>query len=59
AGPRAGHEPDDGAWDAANAAVDQIRSRFGAAAIGPATLLDGQGLKPRLPDRSPWGSDQP
>ncbi len=49
--------PDDGAWEAANAAVDQIRHRFGAAAIGPATLLDGQGLHPRLPDRSPWGPD--
>ncbi len=58
-GPPSAPGPDEGAWEAANAAVDQIRHRFGAAAIGPATLLDGHGVHPRLPDRSPWGPDAP
>jgi DNA polymerase-4 len=44
-------------WDAANAAIDEIRTRFGRAAIGPATLVEADGLRPRVPGEGQWGPD--
>ena len=43
---------------AADAAVDRVRRRFGAGAIGPATLVDGAGVRPAAPGQRPWGPDQ-
>jgi DNA polymerase-4 len=40
-------------WDAANDAVDAIRSRFGADVIGPGRLVDSPGH----PGARPWGPD--
>jgi DNA polymerase-4 len=48
---------DEQAWSAANDAVDTIRERYGPAAIGPATLVESDGLRPRLAGHSQWGSD--
>ena len=42
---------DDGAWDAANDAVDAIRSRFGDAVIGPARLAG----RDDAPGTNRWG----
>lgn len=45
-------EPDEsGHWDAANTAVDAIRSRFGSSLIGPARLAGRQ----RAPGTNQWG----
>jgi DNA polymerase IV len=47
-------------WDDATQAVDAIRSRFGADAIGPATLADEGRLRIRRQGDAPWGpSDRP
>ncbi len=49
--------PGDGvaAWEEAEAAIDAIRERFGADAIGPATLADEAGIRrARRGDRA-WG----
>jgi DNA polymerase IV len=40
-------------WDAANDAVDAIRSRFGAGVIGPGRLVGS----PDRPGSKPWGPD--
>ena len=50
-------EPDElPPWDDAETAVDAIRARFGRTAIGPATLLDGDGgLRPVTKGAQQWG----
>lgn len=45
-------------WDAANRAVDEVRSRFGRALIGPARLAPGPDSGGRTdPGEHPWGPD--
>ncbi len=48
-------DDDGGAWDAANGAVDAIRSRYGASLIGPARLA-GRTERSRS---AQWGPDSP
>ncbi|HET7489076.1 MAG TPA: DNA polymerase IV [Acidimicrobiales bacterium] len=45
---------DASAWGRASEAVDGVRARFGAAAVGPAALL-GDGEAPRRPGDHQWG----
>jgi len=42
-------------WDEANDAVEEIRRRFGSAAIGPASLSDSGRLRVVTRGRRPWG----
>ncbi len=42
---------------ATDRAVDEIRSRFGLDAIGPATLLSSRGLRPKTLGQGQWGPD--
>jgi DNA polymerase IV len=51
-------EADTAHWDEATEAIDRIRSRFGASAIGPATLADGAGLRVKRRGDQQWGPDQ-
>jgi DNA polymerase IV len=49
-------------WDGASHAVDEVRKRFGAASIGPASLVrtraDGRaGLAPLRRGQQQWGPD--
>jgi len=44
-------------WGDAYDAVDQIRSRFGHAAIVPATLVDDQQVRVKHSGQTPWGPD--
>lgn len=44
-------------WSAATSALDEIRDRFGAAAIGPASALDTSGLKVVKRGAQQWGPD--
>jgi len=53
--PAGGGVPD---WTEAERAIDAIRARFGVAAIGPAALAEGGGLRPLRPDRGLWGPDE-
>jgi DNA polymerase-4 len=52
-------EPDElPPWDDAESTVDDIRRRFGRAAIGPAALLDpDRGLRPVTKGAQQWGPD--
>jgi DNA polymerase-4 len=43
------------AWTAASDAVAEVRRRFGASAVGPAVLLDDDGLRLRRTGDAPWG----
>lgn len=45
-------------WSSASAAVDEIRERFGAAAICPASILEGDGLRITRRGGQQWGPDQ-
>nr|MDQ3575138.1 DNA polymerase IV [Actinomycetota bacterium] len=44
-----------GGWAEASRAVDEVRSRFGDAAVGPATLLEEAGLRVRRQGDQQWG----
>ena len=50
-------EPDEH-WFEAERAVDEIRDRFGAAAIGPATLAGAEGLRVKRQGDQQWGPSQ-
>lgn len=47
-----------GLWEDADAAVDDIRRRFGSGAIGPAVLAEGGHLAVRSGSENPWGPDK-
>ena len=47
------------AWNSASSALDDIRNRFGTAAIGPASTMRGGSLKPVRRGEQQWGPDQP
>ena len=44
-------------WDSASSAIDEIRARFGAAAIGPAAAMGRDGLRVKRRGDDPWGPD--
>ncbi len=46
-------------WCEAERAVDEIRDRFGAAAIGPAALAGVEGLRVKRQGDQQWGPSQP
>ena len=43
------------AWQAATGAIDDVRRRFGETAVGPATLIEAQGLRLKRPGDKQWG----
>ena len=45
-------------WDAAEQTIDAIRSRFGTTAIGPASAVEGVGLRLVRRGAQQWGPDQ-
>lgn len=45
-------------WEDAESAVDDIRRRFGADAIGPAVLADSEGLRVKREGEQQWGPNQ-
>ncbi len=45
-------------WDAAEQTIDAIRSRFGTTAIGPASAVEGTGLRLVRRGAQQWGPDQ-
>ena len=45
-------------WVEAWRAVDQVRSRFGDTALGPATLLEGEGLRLKRRADQQWGPSE-
>jgi DNA polymerase-4 len=51
-----GDRPDD--WRAAEAVVDEIRARFGARAVGPASLAGPDGLRIARRGAQQWGPDE-
>jgi DNA polymerase-4 len=42
-------------WTEANRAIDEIRERFGATAIGPAAIADADGLRIKRKGNQQWG----
>jgi DNA polymerase-4 len=46
-------------WDAASDAIDEIRSRFGAGAIGPASVVSPAGLRVVRRGSHQWGPSGP
>jgi DNA polymerase-4 len=52
-------EPSADDWGSASRAVDQIRDRFGAGAIGPASLTGPDGLRVKRGGEQPWGPGEP
>jgi DNA polymerase-4 len=44
-------------WGARSAAIDEIRERFGSAAIGPASAVRGDGLRVVRKGAQQWGPD--
>ncbi len=53
-----GVPPGAGEWEAAEETVDAIRTRFGSAAIGPASAVGGRGLRLVRKGAQQWGPDQ-
>jgi DNA polymerase-4 len=51
--------PDDDGWAAAEGALDAVRARFGARAIGPASLASPDGLRIARRGQQQWGPDAP
>lgn len=51
-------EPSPEAWDSASAALDDIRSRFGTGAIGPASAMRDGAVRPVRTGEQQWGPDQ-
>jgi DNA polymerase-4 len=47
-----------GSWYDATRAIDRVRARFGAEAVGPAVLLDGDGLRVKRPGDTQWGPSE-
>jgi DNA polymerase-4 len=54
-----GDSATDGEWQAAEETVDAIRSRFGSAAIGPASAVAPGGLRVVRRGAQQWGPDLP
>ena len=50
---------DDRAWDAAGAALSEVRRRFGESAVGPAALLGEDGLHLKRQGDTQWGPAAP
>ncbi len=48
-------EPGGLRWSRASAAVDAVRARFGAGAVGPSTLAEGGSLALKRPGDTQWG----
>ena len=46
-------------WDDASRTIDEIRSRFGATAIGMASLLDEDGIRVVRRGQQQWGPNEP
>ena len=53
-----GASTDDHEWQAAEETIDAIRSRFGNAAIGPASAVSADGLRLVRRGAQQWGPDQ-
>ena len=47
-----------GEWDIAEETIDAIRARFGSTAIGPASAVEGSGLRLVRRGAQQWGPDQ-
>jgi DNA polymerase-4 len=52
-----GAAPAPGQWHQASGAVDAIRDRFGEEAVGPAALLESDGLRLKRAGDTQWGPD--
>ena len=46
-------------WEGAESVVDEIRARFGAGAVGPASLTSPEGLRLARRGAQQWGPDAP
>jgi DNA polymerase IV len=46
---------DEAAWDDASRAIDRVRDRFGPGALGPAALIEGEGLRVKRKGEQQWG----
>lgn len=55
----ASSESTDQSWHDATRAIDLVRARFGAQAVGPAVLLDGKGLRLKRAGDQQWGPLEP
>jgi len=49
----------DQGWETVSGAVDEVRRRFGSAAIGPASGMDGGPVSGSRPHERPWGPNGP
>ncbi len=52
-------ESTDGSWYQATRAVDLVRARFGHGAVGPAVLLEQDGVRLKRTGDNQWGPSQP
>ena len=46
-------------WEVASRTIDEIRERFGSSAIGPATVMGTDGVRPKVRGQQQWGPDEP